>query len=127
TISFVVLCIVAAISGKFTPLLIIAAPALFLIQACTALGIGMVFAILDAQYRDVRYVVPVLLNIGMFLTVLIRLDQWGEPLRSILSWNPMAAVVETYRALLFGQAFNVLLLAKGTAVAAALLLAGYWF
>lgn len=140
-ISFVVLLAIAILGGAFSSVLFVCVVPLLLVQLFAALGIGFFFASLNAQYRDVKYAIPFLLQIGMFITVWIPLEQWREGLigfgpdwawlspylYEILSLNPMAAVVETYRAALGGTIVNWLLLAKGSIVSIALLGAGMRF
>lgn len=129
-ISFTVLVIAAIVAGKFHPLLLAAMPPLVLLQFMAAWGLGLFFSALNAQYRDVKYAIPFLLQTGMFLTVLVPLAKWGDvhhALHTALSLNPMAAVVETYRAILAGNAIDFLLLAEGFVVSLLLLAAGLRF
>lgn len=137
-IAFVTLIIIAILGKAFDPMLLVWMPPLLLLQLLTALGLGIGFSILNAQYRDVKYMIPFLLQLGMFITVWIPLEQWraGEiglgPEWSwispyayqVLSLNPMAAVVETYRAVIDGAAVNWILLAKGALVSILLLMVG---
>ncbi len=128
SIAFTVLMILAAATGKFSPLLILAMPFLLAVQLMAAAGIGLIFSILNAQYRDVKYVIPFALMLGLFVTVPASLDSWKQPLlREILSFNPMAAPIETYRAILTDRPVDWSLLGKGTTSALTLLLAGIWF
>lgn len=126
-ITYVVLVGVAAWAGRFSPGLLAAMPMLLLVQTMAAAGLGFFFTILDAQYRDIRYVVPFLLTLGLFVTVLLPLEGWGGGWRMVLSFNPMAAVIETYRAVLTGHAVDWLLVAKGACSSAAMLVFGTWF
>ncbi|MDK2973171.1 MAG: lipopolysaccharide transport system permease protein [Candidatus Sumerlaeota bacterium] len=126
-IAFSVLAGLAAWTGRFSIWLLVAMPLLLLLQTAAALGLGFFFAILNAQYRDVKYVVPFVLTIGLFLTVILPLAQWGDLGRAILSWNPMMAVVEAYRAVLAGKAVDAMLMAKGTLSALVALAGGVWF
>jgi lipopolysaccharide transport system permease protein len=69
-----------------------------------ALGVGILFSALNAKYRDVRYVLPFLLQIWMFISPIIYPasvvpKQW----RWLLALNPLTGIVEGYRASLFGQ------------------------
>ncbi len=126
-ISFAVLLALAAAAGKLGWGLVLAGPLLLTLQMGFALGVGLFFGALNAQYRDVKYAIPFLLQVGMLLTVLLPLDQWPGPVSSLLAYNPMGAVVETYRALLNAEAVPGTLLLKGTLVALVGLLGGAWF
>lgn len=140
-IAFVTLVIISLVAGVFNFGLILWMFPLLLIQLIAALGLGFFFAALNAQYRDVKYMIPFLLQLGMFVTVWIPLERWraGEIglgsewswlspyLYELLSLNPMAGVVETYRAVLSGTDINWLLLGKGVAISAVLLVVGARF
>ena len=70
----------------------------------TALGVGLLVSALNAVYRDVKYVLPFLVQIWMFVTPVIypvRLVpvtfQW------LLYLNPMAGIVNGYRSAILGQ------------------------
>lgn len=106
---------------------LVGVPLLLPMQMAFAAGIGLFFAALNAQYRDIKYVVPFLLMIGMFITVLVPIDSWNPWVGFALGFNPMAAVVEGYRALLAGESLDILLTAKGALIAAAALVLGTAF
>lgn len=84
-------------------------PLLLLLALATSLGIGMWFAALNVEYRDVRYVVPFLMNLWLFVTPVIypwsrvaeKLAEKGIP-GWIYGLNPMAGVVEGFRWALLG-------------------------
>ena len=85
---------------------------------------------LNVQYRDVKYVVPFFVQLGLFVTpviypasrVLPRLAAAGLP-AWIYGLNPMAGVVEGFRWALFGgRPFPVALVVASVAVSVGLLL-----
>jgi lipopolysaccharide transport system permease protein len=63
------------------------------------LGMSMLFAALNVRYRDVKYALPFLVQIGLFLTPVIYpasfLPSW---LRPVLALNPMTGIIEALRA-----------------------------
>jgi len=72
-----------------------------------ALGTGILFAALNVKYRDVRYVLPFLLQAWMFTSPIIYDSsivprEWSR----IFLLNPVTGIVNTYRAALFGQWIN---------------------
>jgi lipopolysaccharide transport system permease protein len=120
--------LVAIAMGYWHWLLLAMTPVLMLIQGCTALGIGLVLAALNAQYRDVRHAIGFLVQVMMLLTPVIypasRLPAWA------LGWiflNPMAAVVTTYRDTLKGSAIDFPLVALSLLTSVLYLCAGLWF
>jgi lipopolysaccharide transport system permease protein len=69
-----------------------------------ALGIGILFAALNTKYRDVRYLLPFLLQVWMFISPIIYpASVVPKPYRWILALNPLTGIIEGYRAALFGQ------------------------
>lgn len=79
-------------------------PGFLLLAVVTSLGFGLWFSALNAIYRDVRYVVPFLIQFWMFAspvaysTVLVP-QRW----RWLYGLNPMAGVIEGFRWALTGQ------------------------
>jgi homopolymeric O-antigen transport system permease protein len=100
-------------------------PFLLLLAVGTALGVGLWLSALNALYRDVRYVVPFLMQFWLLASPVAYPSslvpakwQW------LYGLNPMAGVIEGFRWALtgHGQGPGRLLLASAAAVA--LLLAG---
>jgi lipopolysaccharide transport system permease protein len=72
----------------------------------TSLGVGLWFSALNVQYRDVRYVVPFLVQIWLFATPIAYgaslLDEFGTHWQMLYALNPMVGVVEGFRWALLG-------------------------
>ncbi len=71
----------------------------------TAAGVGAWLAALNVKYRDVRFVVPFLLQLWLFASAVFYLFDslgLGEPWSTIFWLNPMAGVVEGFRWSLLG-------------------------
>ncbi len=118
----------AIASGLWTWHFVVFTPVLLLLQLATALGTGLILSALNAQYRDVRYVVPFLLQLGFFVTpVFYSLSLLPKRLLWTAWLNPMAGVIEAYRALLTGTYIPYRLLAVNVGLASVLLLVGIWF
>lgn len=72
-----------------------------------ALGIGVWFAALNAGYRDVGAVLPVALQLWMFISPIIYPASTVPPnWRLLYAFNPVCGIVEGVRASLFGLPFN---------------------
>lgn len=100
-------------------------PLFLLLAVLTALGVGLWLSALNAIYRDVRYVVPFLIQFWMFASpVAYPSSLVPERWRALYGLNPMAGVVEGFRWSLtgHGQPPNVMLFASTAMVL--LLLAG---
>lgn len=94
------------------------------IALASALGLGAILASLNVRYRDVRHLVPLLLQLGMFATpVVYPASLVPEALRPLLGLNPMAGVVEGFRWVLLGSSTDPWPLIAVSACTATLLLA----
>jgi lipopolysaccharide transport system permease protein len=75
-----------------------ALPLLVLFALATALAIGLWLASLNVQFRDVRYTLPFLTQIWLFVTpVAYPSSLVPERYRLLYGLNPMAGVVEGFR------------------------------
>ena len=73
-------------------------PLLTLLALLTALAIGLWLSALNARYRDVRYAIPFLVQILLFVTPVINSStQVPADLQPLYFLNPMAGVVEGFR------------------------------
>jgi lipopolysaccharide transport system permease protein len=111
---------------------IVAVPFVVLLALLTAVGVGLWLAALNVEYRDVRFVVPFLVQLWLFVTPVIypasvvtpRLERFGVP-GWALGLNPMAGVVEGFRwATLGHRAAPVSLISVSALVALALCVSG---
>lgn len=79
-------------------------PAFLLLAVLTALGVGLWLSALNALYRDVRYVVPFLVQFWMFASpVAYPSTLVPERWRWLYGLNPMAGVIEGFRWALTGH------------------------
>lgn len=79
-------------------------PGFLLLAVLTALGLGLWLSALNAIYRDVRYVVPFLIQFWMFVSpVAYSTSLVPERWRWLYGLNPMAGVIEGFRWALTGQ------------------------
>jgi lipopolysaccharide transport system permease protein len=94
-------------------------PAFLLLAVLTALGVGLWLSALNAMYRDVRYVVPFLVQFWMFASpVAYPSSLVPVKWRWLYGLNPMAGVIEGFRWALTGHGHppSVLLAASSLAV-----------
>jgi lipopolysaccharide transport system permease protein len=79
-------------------------PVFLLLAVLTALGVGLWLAALNAIYRDVRYVLPFLVQFWMFASpVAYPSSLVPEKWRWLYGLNPMAGVIEGFRWSLAGK------------------------
>jgi lipopolysaccharide transport system permease protein len=101
-------------------------PVFILLTIVTAVGTGLWLTALTVKYRDFRYVVPFLLQVGLFLSPVgfstTALPHW----KSLYSLNPMVGAIDGFRwCLLRGQpALDPLNLGVSVGVAVLMLLTG---
>lgn len=78
-------------------------PVVFLVML-TAFGIGLIFSSFDVRYRDVRYVLPFIIQVWMFASPVVYPSALvPERWRSLFALNPMAGFIEVFRSGLVGS------------------------
>jgi lipopolysaccharide transport system permease protein len=129
-IAFVLLLVLLVFYGVMPMLSILAIPLLVVFAAATALGVGLWLSALNVQYRDVRYVVPFMVQFWMFATPVVYPTslvpaQW----RPLYGLNPMVGVIDGFRWALFGRAPESLLVPLVSVIAVVVVLIGglYYF
>ena len=98
----------------------------FIPVANMVLGLGLLLSAINVRYRDVRYMIPVFLQVLPLLSgVMFAVDQIPEKWQWILSLNPMTGVISGWRwAMLDAAPPDLDKLAVGVAVALVLFLGG---
>jgi len=128
-IAFVVLVVMVVGYGLRPGAQVLWLPFLLLLAVGTALAVGLWLSALNALYRDVRYVIPFVMQFWLLASpVAYPSSLVPEKWRWLYGLNPMAGVIEGFRWALtgHGQPPGVLLLASASAVAV-LLVSGTMF
>ena len=104
-------------------------PAFLLLAMITALGVGVWFAALSAQFRDFRYVMPFLLQFWFFASPVAYSSTASVTLgkRLIYGLNPMAGVIEGFRWALLGTPRPARMMLLSAFVAVLVLVSGLYF
>jgi len=104
-------------------------PVLVLLVTLFALAVGMWMSALNVKYRDVRFALPFVIQLWLFVSsVIVPSTTLPQKWRWLLLLNPMSAIVESFRAALFGQPFPWQALGiAGVFTAAVLLYSAYSF
>ena len=85
----------------------LALPLLIVLAFLAALGPGLIITALNVKYRDVRFIIPFLVQFGMFATpvayssAVIR-AKFGHTLFILYSLNPMVGVIDAFRWAILG-------------------------
>ncbi len=97
-------------------------PVMLMLTTLLALGTGLWLSALNVKYRDVRFALPFVVQLWMFVSPVIYPASFlPEKYRWLLWLNPMTGIIEGYRSALFGRPFNWIALAISAAITIALL------
>ena len=103
-------------------------PLVLILAGTLALGGGLWVAALNVEYRDLRIVIPWVLQIAMYATpVVYPLSALPERYRALAKLNPMTGIVEAFRATLFGTPVETGPLLWSAAAAVILLFSGAFY
>jgi lipopolysaccharide transport system permease protein len=119
-IGFCVLALFTTAYGIRPTLAALWLPALLALAVFTALGVGLWMSALNALYRDVRYVIPFVMQFWMFASpVAYPSTLVPEKWRWLYGLNPMAGVIDGFRWAITGRghAPGLLMLVSSGAVA----------
>lgn len=98
-------------------------PVLLVLTSLLAIGVGMWMYALNVKYRDVRYALPFLVQLGMFASPIIYpLSLVPEKWRWLMALNPLAGQIEAYRSAFFGKPFDWLSLGVSAVLTFAVLI-----
>lgn len=102
-LAFLVLLGIMLYYGIAPTINIIWLPFFFLLALVTSLGVGLWLSAMNVQFRDVRYTVPLITQVWLFVTpIAYPSSLLAEPWRTLYGLNPMAGVVEGFRWALLG-------------------------
>jgi lipopolysaccharide transport system permease protein len=128
-ISFVILCGLLCWYGLWPNWHWLALPFFLCITCATALGSGLWFAAWNVKYRDFRYVIPFVVQFGLYISPVgfsstIVPESW----RLVYAINPMVGAIDGFRWSLLGgrTAMNVTSLIISSLISITLLISGFW-
>lgn len=103
-------------------------PLAILICLIASFGLGSLLGALNVKYRDFRYALPFVLQIGFFMSQVIYSfsNVQNDWLQWIISFNPMNAVIELFRGGL-GAEVNFQAVFTGTLTAVTIAIIGVWY
>jgi lipopolysaccharide transport system permease protein len=104
-------------------------PAFLVLGVVTSLGVGLWLSAMNVKFRDIRYVVPFLVQFWFFATPVVYpssllSSSWAKMLYGA---NPMTGVVEGFRWALFGNSPPGPMLAVSALVTLAILFSGAYY
>ncbi|NER00345.1 MAG: ABC transporter permease [Cyanothece sp. SIO2G6] len=97
---------------------IVMLPLFVAIAFAASMGVGLWMAALNVQYRDFRYIVPFLVQFGLYISPVgfsssVVPEQW----RLVYSLNPMVGVIDGFRWAILGGESQLHLLGFGVSLA----------
>ena len=109
--------------------MLVFSPLIILLMVLLTTGVSMVMAALNVRYRDVKYVLPFAIQIGLFATPIIYpASMIPKRFQPILALNPCWGMVDGFRACLFpNQPIDFKLIGTSTAVAIAVFAFGFYY
>ncbi|MFL6245872.1 MAG: ABC transporter permease [Thermoanaerobaculia bacterium] len=114
--------------GIVPPLAVLLLPLVVLLAALLSTGIGLWAAALNVEYRDVRLLVPFVLQLAMYATpVAYPLSVIPERYVPLVVANPMTGIVEAFRACLFGTPLPMTALAVSIIATLVLVASGLFY
>jgi len=104
-------------------------PLLVCLTFLCAVGVGLWLSALNVQYRDIRYAIPFLIQVWMFVSpVIYPVSLVHGNYQWLLALNPMGGVIHAYRACLLGhQPIDWSLLGLSTLIIIALFIGGLYY
>ena len=128
-VSLALVAVLMPIYGVWPTWRLVALPLLLVLTALIALGAGLVVAAMGVRYRDIRFVLPFVVQCGFFAapvgysTVVVP-EHW----RMVFALNPMVGVMEGFRWSILGHAVHELpqMLAMSATTMVVLLVVGRW-
>lgn len=120
-IALAILAVMMLVMGVIPTWRICVLPALVLLAVTASMGAGMWLSALNVRYRDVRFVVPFMVQFGLYVSPVgfssaVVPEKW----RLLYSLNPMVSVIDGFRWACFAGARGLeSTAADGTAVVAA--------
>jgi lipopolysaccharide transport system permease protein len=122
---FVLALIISALFGEYPSWQLVFAPLMIVLALVWTIAVALFLSALNVRYRDVRQSLPFLIQSFMFLSpVAYPLDRLGEPLRSVLSVNPLVGIIEAFRWAMFDTAPPTMYAVVAAVVVSLVVLAG---
>ncbi len=103
-------------------------PVFILLALVTALGVGLWLSAINVKYRDVRYVIPFLIQLWLFASPVVYASSLlPQQFQVIYGLNPMAGVIEGFRWALLGTEPPGSLIAVSVIVVIVVLVSGAFY
>ena len=106
-ISFCIMIVMMIWYHFLPPLQILLLPVFILLAFTCAFGVGLYLTALNVKYRDFRYIIPFIIQFGLYITpVGFSSAVINQKWRVLYSLNPMVGVIDGFRWCLLGDRMN---------------------
>jgi lipopolysaccharide transport system permease protein len=129
-VTLALLALLMAWYGVAPSIELVALPVFVLLSIGLSLGLGLLMAALNVQYRDFRYIVPFLVQMGLFVSpIAFTTADLPARWRPWYSLNPMVGVIDGFRWSILGDRVTIdpFAVVVSAVVTGALLLFGVWY
>lgn len=109
---------------------LLALPFFTALAAALALGLGFFLAALNVKYRDFRYVVPFMIQVGLFVSpIAFTTERMPAQWKTLYMMNPLVGIIDGFRWSVLGDRLPVEPVAVliSTIVALAAMASGVWY
>ena len=105
--SFAILVILMLYYGTTLTWQIVFAPVFVILAVMQTIAFGTLFSALNVKYRDVKFVLPFLLQIWMIASpIFYPTTLLSEKWKLVFAINPLTGILEGFRSSLFGTSFD---------------------
>jgi lipopolysaccharide transport system permease protein len=107
-ISFVLLLLVMIFFKYLPPIQILLLPVFILLAFLVAFGAGLYITALNVKYRDFRYIIPFIVQFGIYITPVgyssvVIAEKYSQQGRLLYSLNPVVGVIDGFRWCITGE------------------------
>jgi lipopolysaccharide transport system permease protein len=131
-ITFGLLLLIMAFFQYMPPLQIFLLPVFVLLAFIVAFGAGLYITALNVKYRDFRYIIPFIVQFGLYVTPVgysstIIAEKYSEQARFWYSLNPVVGVIDGFRWCITGEPIYFPSLFLSIFIGLFLLWLGIWY
>jgi lipopolysaccharide transport system permease protein len=127
SVAFLLLVALGFYYGVALTLQILLLPLFVLMMALLALGVGLFAAAVNVKYRDLRHALPFIIQLWMFASpVIYPTSLVPQKWKWLVIINPVAGIIEGFRAAITGQAFDWMHISVSLAITLAVLVSAIY-
>lgn len=104
-------------------------PVFVLLALAAAFGLGLWFTALTVKYRDFRFIIPFLLQVGVFVSPVGYRTDFFPNWRDLMALNPLTGIIDGFRWCLLGGAQQLSAWSVGSSIIiiSCTIAGGLWF